>query len=156
MQPTSLKQVITWASEHYGQPVSTGRPMLLRKVNAVRQAFWKNEAIRNLCFIAEGCECAEIMRSRCNVGAGTDYVGIALPHGVATARSLHVNEIPIPITDGRVCVGINESGRSAGSLEAFVQPVATVLQKQIPSDHVGPIIFKTTESKDNGCRVGGH
>ena len=154
MQPTSLKQVITWASEHYGQPVSTGRLMLVRKINAVRQALWKNEAMRNLCFVADGCECAEVVRSRCNAGAGTDYVGITLPHGVATARSLHINETPITITDDRVCVGITSGGRSRGPLEAFVHPVAVALQRQIPGDYVGPIIFKTVESKDNGCRVG--
>lgn len=154
MQPTSLKQVITWASEHYGLPVSTGRPTLVRRINAVRQALWKNEAIRDLCYIAEGCECAERVESRCNAGARTDFVGITLPQGVATARSLHINEVPIPITDGRIDVGMTSGGRSRGRLEAFVHAVATPVSKRIPKDYVGNIIIKAVEAKDNGCRVG--
>lgn len=154
MQPTSLKQVITWGSEHYGLPVSTGRPTLVRKINAVRQALWKNEAIRDVCYIAEGCECAEAAESRCNAGAGTDFVGITLPQGVATARSLHINEIPIPITDGRIDVGMTSGGRSRGRLEAFIHAVATPISKRIPKDYVGNIIIKAVEAKDNNCRVG--
>lgn len=150
MQPTSLKKAIQFASAHYGLKASLNREELVDKVNMVRHAFWKNEAMRALVFKDQGCACVEQYSGACHSGKSAGHLGVTLPHGVTNVQHLSFGDIPISITEQEVV----DRRCGAGKLEAEVQTMRAPLLREIPADYRGKIIIKANDPADNGARVG--
>lgn len=151
-QPTTLLEAMRIIAEHTGKSLTLERDWLRDQVNQIRRAVWKQEALRLAWFNQPGCVCVECYYDDCQRCCGK-YTGITLPQNVTGIHLLTANGIVIQMRGHNLFNG-GCCASSCGCLKAEMMVRRFPLQKPIPANYKGRLMFRAKEAKDKGQPAG--
>lgn len=154
MQKTQLGKVLRIVAELDGMNVTSDRGILLTRVNSVRHMLYKNEAFREGFCTTEGCSVVECFREDCRNCSckPTIYTGIVLPSLVENVREIRKDGRNVEIQYSRV----DPSGCCSPCWQCLVAEELPnrLLERDIPLDSNGRVVFTAEDPADNGLIVG--
>lgn len=153
-QPGTLIHAVTVLARKTGKSLNSDRDWLNRQVNRIRRAAWKVDSLRLLHFRDSGCECVECFTSECPTGCSAGkFVGITLPQNVTSVSYLRARGLTVDMTAMR----LPDSGCCAspcGCLKAEILVRKAPLQREIPANYKGQVVFVAKDDKDKNKRIG--
>ena len=156
MQKAQVSKILQMVAEKDSLQLPRDRKKALRRVNAVREMLWHNEAFREGASRTDGCSLVEMFRENCRNCSCKPvyYTGIVLPPLVENLTEMLKDGQPVEIQFGR----IDPQGCNTGCGSCLIaeELPKRLLERDIPFDLKTStrVVFRIESPEDTGCLAG--